>query len=669
MSKGIRSSCRRSLICAALSYAVGVGTAAGQIQKGVADARAYIPTSRTTITYPGSDVEPGQGWLSDGEESLAKCVDSKTVERAGTGHHSYYYRVDTKYELERALQVSASASGKYFGAGGSASYSLSRTLKVNQESVHVVGDQTYIAFTKVAAPAGDVFNAAAVAADGVEGVVEAVSWPSVLQMPNTEMATAALNAGIRDVKLSKPALDKLNGDPIGFLKQCGDSYITAVAYGGIQVGAFSLRTKDRSEAEAVSGSLGGSFSAGPIGGAAAVATNASVKKFASEKRLTILELKQGGSATPTATTLSQFEKNVTDFPTVVEAMSKDKQTPIFVSLRRYDKLSNWPKGTAVPASWQDGIRLLQTERVLTDLLEDVRRAIDSPEDQILGSEIDLASMRKTEAAIQGELNKVRNARARCSASPAECKVTGLLEDDYAFRLLLPVRKSDVPAWAALDSQTTAISKYYAELGNLGLNEQERSKLACPQRIGLRIGRCIQLVQAINAGQARLPALKTNLRVDSVNVRVSKWLTSVNRVRCAGEVRQWGCISPDQIEAYRARLLAGTRDVSSPTSTAFVALAKVQQRASVAAPQILKVAEKAGEDSSRQVEVECVCKTKENPSWCQLPGDFSEVTWWLHPSKKEGMNWDAAFLAEMCRRRADSACFCADTKNFRGKELK
>ena len=65
-------------------------------------------------------------------------------------------------------------------------------------------------------------------------------------------------------------------------------------------------------------------------------------------------------------------------------------------------------------------------------------------------------------------------------------------------------------------------------------------------------------------------------------------------------------------------------------------------------------------------VDCSCRTKNNPSWCEVSiGEFSEHAYVVSGFRKPGPQLDAEQLATFCKRHADAVCQCDDVKYFKG----
>jgi hypothetical protein len=174
----------------------------------------YIPVTRTLQASPKLQMSAALGWRSDIEEPTTQCVQAAVISQHNYSQNSLFYRVDTQYALQKALGVSASASAKYYGASGNASYNLAENYSFGRDTINIVGTQSSTSDTDLV--------------DQHQGV-----------------------------SLKEAELSLLRTDPGAFLKRCGDSYVTAVVH-GVQF-AMSLALTDIAETDfrSMSAKVGG----------------------------------------------------------------------------------------------------------------------------------------------------------------------------------------------------------------------------------------------------------------------------------------------------------------------------------------------------------------------------------------------------------------------------
>jgi hypothetical protein len=581
-----------------------------------ADSRPFIPIERTTHPDPSSQMEPTQGWLTSSETALTtSCVEARVKLQPYSSQQSEFLRVSTKNTLEKTLGISASASGKYYGASGNASYNMSQTLKLSEDKIYVVGNHFVIVASKVLTNPNS-------------GVETQLPPPQAI----TEAFSSDLNAKIPNVGLTKSALDLLNKDTSSFLETCGDSYITSVLYGGVQSVGLVLEIKTRDEFKSVTGSIGGGFDGGVVGGSASLTANSTIRKYSEKKKLSVLESRTGADRTASAITLEELEQRFKNFPTEVSTYLAGDKTPILVSLRRYDMLSNWPEQKAIPVEWGNSVFLAQEENALDDLLHITRDVIDSLNVQILDDRISEETLKKSESTIQSELNLVRNRRAACSAEPGKCDTTNLWKHDLDARLLVPVRKDEVPAWKILNTTERRLAAAKAK--------------PCP----FTPEACKKEIKVLTS---RLGPQREALRIDAINARIDKWLKRTNDIRCDGaQQARWGCVNSGVIETYRAKLL----EPPAPAPEA------AMEPAMAGEPEVnfLTVSELP------TVTVDCVCDTKNNPSWCSLPlGSFDQISYTRVARQTPNDPWTPEFTAMYCQRHQEETCLCEDLKYFHG----
>ncbi len=68
-----------------------------------------------------------------------------------------------------------------------------------------------------------------------------------------------------------------------------------------------------------------------------------------------------------------------------------------------------------------------------------------------------------------------------------------------------------------------------------------------------------------------------------------------------------------------------------------------------------------------VNIECSCKTKNNPSECIITTkEFQVINWNQIAHTNPNMNWDEAMLSEYCMRHKHDVCMCNGATIFSGK---
>jgi hypothetical protein len=628
------------------------------------DIRRYIVSERIARPLASDPTEAGRGWLTFGETAKARCVEAAVKPSEGYHFDSQVFYVETRQQYERVMMLSRSASAKYYGASGSAAYNLSKSLKLDNQSFTLTGYQVYIGGVDIA----------------VEPTTKAPnlgpSMRAYLEEPSLEVASAVFE-DIPVVRLSKDAVALLKKSTDQFLERCGDSYVTSVSYGGQQIASLVLQTGSREEKRSVSEAY--SASAGTsIGGMAAVTKTETVRKFNESKRLRIYLSESGAEATVVPVDLPTFQERVKQFQTGADTKFSKSKTPIFVTLRRYDMIEGWPEEMEIPANWEAGPSLASAEKSLEDLRTDIQSVLASPGEYIYDSRISEASLRAAQDVVEEELGAVRAAREECMPKPSKCVVDGRWLHDYEIRTALPAHQGDVANWKALRKQKGHLKrvlakyrKHVRDRNNITLTMRD-----CPAGGGIARTLCSSFLKQVNDRKRAVEKQEELVRVQSAGARIEYWVRRVDEDRCNGGPRQWGCVGPAQVTAYEATALTKEpHGVATTRATAMDAVfrsaaEKVQSEqdpatsASAAAwDELVKEASASG-----VVTVDCSCRTKGNPSWCETNlGQFQTIKWAQNPFKPDDADWDAAFLAEYCQRHADIGCMCTDVKYFEGKE--
>ena len=72
------------------------------------DQRPLIVSDRTALALPSAAMVAGYDWRTIGEEPLTtKCILASSMSQPSHSESSTFYRVETQYSLDRAMEVSA----------------------------------------------------------------------------------------------------------------------------------------------------------------------------------------------------------------------------------------------------------------------------------------------------------------------------------------------------------------------------------------------------------------------------------------------------------------------------------------------------------------------------------------------------------------------------------
>ena len=318
----------------------------------------------TVIDYPDSGVALGQGWNSFAvAKTTATClVFQKAESQPGQKKNMTMRAVSSRYQLDREIGVSASASykGVVGSISGKASYSASVNIETNGTSVaalaRVDNGNIYVGIPQ----AGVAEKIANMIADGktpdemnaaIGETAADVAKRSGNALPGLasddietrhrafyiEKINAAAKANAAQGALIQlaPEFAKLaNEDPAKFRKVCGDSYVATISQGGDLAMLFSFETRDIKKQQDIAASLKGSG-----WGVTAEGNMKSKIAEASKNTTTTLTYDQaGGSGDPIPTNLDELYDKIKAFPDAVAKAPYNYR----LQLARYEDLINWP---------------------------------------------------------------------------------------------------------------------------------------------------------------------------------------------------------------------------------------------------------------------------------------------------------------------------------------
>jgi len=69
----------------------------------------------------------------------------------------------------------------------------------------------------------------------------------------------------------------------------------------------------------------------------------------------------------------------------------------------------------------------------------------------------------------------------------------------------------------------------------------------------------------------------------------------------------------------------------------------------------------------EINVQCSCKTKHNPSECSLSAqEYQVIEWNSVAHSNPNITWDEKFLSEYCQRHKHIGCMCEGDNIYSGK---
>jgi hypothetical protein len=318
----------------------------------------------TVIDYPDGGVALGQGWSSFAvAKTTATCIIFQKAESQTAQKKNMTMRaVSSRYQLDRELGISASASykGVTGSISGKASYSRNTSIETNGTSVAALARVDNGNISVGPPQAGAVENIARMIADGkTPDQVNAALGESALDVAkrsgnalpgltsddietrhrafDIEKINAAAKSNAAQsgpIQLAPEFAQLAKDDPVKFRKVCGDSYVATISQGGDLAMLFSFQTRDVKKQQDIAASLKGSG-----WGVTAEGSMKSKIAEASKNTATTLSYNQtGGSGDPIPTNLDELYDKIKAFPGAVAKAPYNYQ----LQLAPYKGLINWP---------------------------------------------------------------------------------------------------------------------------------------------------------------------------------------------------------------------------------------------------------------------------------------------------------------------------------------
>ena len=258
--------------------------------------------------YPESGVALGQGWDTNlGQKTTSRCVvGTESTSQTSSATSRYQYIFDRE-QLQTALSVSVSASYGGFGTSASVQSSFTQSTSIDTSSTYILGSAL-------------------------------VERQSRILLPEV----GSLGANATHISISKDALALLL-DPsktteerlAAFYHLCGDSFVTAIKFGGRYDVLFRAQTSDLLNKQAFS--LG--VSASGYGASGTFNLNSSATKDLSDSTREVKELTVGIEAPPVA----QDPKSAADNLTKAVQTNGPGGAYVIVAFP-YIALARWPTG-------------------------------------------------------------------------------------------------------------------------------------------------------------------------------------------------------------------------------------------------------------------------------------------------------------------------------------
>lgn len=346
---------------------------------GAAPRRGEIPNA-FTVAAPDV-VELGWGWSEQRVEPIpTSCIEFETRKGPAQTSTITIQEVSDSYTLSKALDVSASTSIRAFGAKVDGKASMSKNSQVSSMSV------TYVV-------RAEVLNASTYVGPGGTEPVAARS-----DVPVPDAVTAAAEQADTDatqpralvgpaVRLTREAVSLAQRSEDDFRRICGGGYVSSAVTGARAYLVSVVKTKSKSQREAVKASVSGSGWGQKVSAAAKGTSEESQDSF--QRDLTFFQ--EGGSATATPVSVGEGEDaevSSSDLPkdadeaiariTKLATAARDAAKVFEISISPYEALENYPTRSERDTDTPEHETLAALMGSYTTLYDDLAEALANP---------------------------------------------------------------------------------------------------------------------------------------------------------------------------------------------------------------------------------------------------------------------------------------------------
>lgn len=329
---------------------------------------ATAASGADVIDYPTTGVELGQGWNSYAvEKTTATCIVFQKGRTTAQTKNMTMRAVTSKYQLDRELGLSASASYKNTVASVSGKATFAGSSKVETSGTTVAALARVDNGNIFVSPPDDARSDMVAAlisegnspdeVNGKVGVSDAEIGQQIAQvLPDLASADIdarhrafdidALNDAAADgrtagaIRLGPEFAEMARTNLQKFHQVCGDSYVASISEGGDLAMVFNFQTSSLEKQRKITAELKGSG-----WGATAEGSMESKIKSVSEGTQTSITYNQtGGSGDPVPTDVAALYEKIKTFPKVIE----DAPFRYTLQVASYEDLINWPDGATNP---------------------------------------------------------------------------------------------------------------------------------------------------------------------------------------------------------------------------------------------------------------------------------------------------------------------------------
>jgi hypothetical protein len=459
------------------------------------------------VDYPNDGVVLGNGWSTlTASKAPGSCIEFQEAQDLAEDRTLDLKRVVDKYQLNRDLNISAEFQAKaIIGVGGSAKASYAKSLEMKQDSLSLVLAARVIQGAKFAVP----------------------------------------KSNLQSVRLTPSAERLAKNNMSDFVRQCGDSYVSAIHSGGEMNAQLNFDAASMDEKEAITASM--SVSALSFSGSASM--NQTMRQYREQNKLRILMHAAGGTGVPIPVNETELLDRLRNLPLDVKSAPKAYR----ISVTKYSILPNWPGGDIQGLKYSDMERLVAQYQRYNSLYFDTYSVLQRPDSYIFRGEITLDSVRALQDKLRtvvlpklvGSIKSLINGEA--FSFPAEAA-----DLDYELRKMMPVTKSSFAEdiqLAQIDARVASASAALAATPNT------KTVRILGNRIDLPNPNKALRAKELKDAQVALSKARSAYASSLANAMYKQWIEMPSYYRCLDDSIGDYCLSQAQLAAYKVDIAA------------------------------------------------------------------------------------------------------------------
>jgi hypothetical protein len=407
-----------------------------------AQRRAFASDGTAQLAYPANGPVIGQGVdLSTGLGSANVCITGAT--RQGTPEHPLP-------QVTAVFVHSATDASTYFHqAGLSASAQVKALIGSADVSVSYITSEHFLRSSSLVSVVGRTEQRQYVT-------------PAGAALRDSD-PTPDLNVS-RAIALTEHARNLARTDISTFRSECGDGFIAVLAEGAVLTGTIEIEDQNTEVSSNTAASLNGTY------GVAAFSAKMTdvMSQTSRSSRFSFNYVESGGSGMAVATDQTGLINALSHL--AVTAVSSP--FPLYVIVRDYSSLPNWPQNIAPPHLTADTLSQLMELYWQVDALfaqaTDAKQSLATPEQQRY-----LVGFNFTPASLNQLLDDIKDMRTKLSSQAVECYNKHPCEtphlsprDIYALAVKLPLPwPPQTPAARSFSDEITAMKQFAYEFNS------------------------------------------------------------------------------------------------------------------------------------------------------------------------------------------------------------